>query len=165
MLNKLILGDLVRGFPKLKFTNDKICNVCKKGKKTKSSFKAKKEVKSTRSLQLLHMDLCGQVIIQSREGTKLILVVIDNLFRYTWNMFLKTKYEIAGQLIIFAKVIQSKLNCKIGSIRFDNGTEFENSQIEEFCANNGITHNYSTPRTSQHNGSMEIKNKTLVENS
>ena len=39
LLNKLVARDLVRRLPKVKFTNDKVCDACAKGKQTKSSFK------------------------------------------------------------------------------------------------------------------------------
>ncbi|KAH0769725.1 hypothetical protein KY290_013706 [Solanum tuberosum] len=68
LLNKLVAGDLVRGLPKLKFSNDKICDACAKWKQTRSSFKTKKGVTTTRPLELLHMDLCGLVRIQRRGG-------------------------------------------------------------------------------------------------
>ncbi|XP_049364162.1 uncharacterized protein LOC125828888 [Solanum verrucosum] len=64
--------------------------------------------------------------------------------------------------ITFAKAIQLKVNCKIGSIRSDHGTEFENTQSEGFCAENGIHHNFSAPRTPQQNRVVERKNRTLV---
>ncbi|XP_049349519.1 uncharacterized protein LOC125814108 [Solanum verrucosum] len=65
LLNKLVAGDLVRGLPKLMFSNDKICDACAKGKQTRFSFKAKKGVSTTRPLELLHMNLCEPVRIQS----------------------------------------------------------------------------------------------------
>ncbi|KAH0710848.1 hypothetical protein KY284_012275 [Solanum tuberosum] len=68
LLNKLVARDLVRGLPRLKFSNDKVCDACAKGKQTRSSFKAKKGVSTTRPLELLHMDICGPVRIQSRGG-------------------------------------------------------------------------------------------------
>ena len=42
LLSKLISKDLVRGLPKLKFAENKICEACVKGKQIKSSFKPKK---------------------------------------------------------------------------------------------------------------------------
>ncbi|GKE32860.1 retrovirus-related pol polyprotein from transposon TNT 1-94, partial [Tanacetum coccineum] len=42
--------------------------------------------------------------------------------------------------------------------------EFDNEvQFGEFCNANGITHNFSAPRTSQSNGVVERKNRTLQE--
>ncbi|XP_069145684.1 uncharacterized protein [Solanum lycopersicum] len=63
LLNKLISKDLVRGLPKLKFAENKICEACVKGKQIGSSFKPKKQVTSSRTLELLHMDLCGPLKI------------------------------------------------------------------------------------------------------
>ncbi|GJR08823.1 retrovirus-related pol polyprotein from transposon TNT 1-94 [Tanacetum coccineum] len=50
------------------------------------------------------------------------------------------------------------------SIRIDHGREFDNEvQFGEFCNANGITHNFSAPRTPQSNGVVERKNRTLQE--
>ncbi|GJV30329.1 retrovirus-related pol polyprotein from transposon TNT 1-94 [Tanacetum coccineum] len=50
------------------------------------------------------------------------------------------------------------------SIRTDHGREFDNEvQFGEFCDANGITHNFSAPRTPQSNGVVERKNRTLQE--
>ncbi|GJW93847.1 retrovirus-related pol polyprotein from transposon TNT 1-94 [Tanacetum coccineum] len=56
------------------------------------------------------------------------------------------------------------LGCTIVSIRTDHGREFDNEvQFGEFCNANGITHNFSAPRTPQSNGVVERKNRTLQE--
>ncbi|GKB00635.1 retrovirus-related pol polyprotein from transposon TNT 1-94 [Tanacetum coccineum] len=48
--------------------------------------------------------------------------------------------------------------------RTDHGREFDNEvQFGEFCNSNGITHNFSAPRTPQSNGVVERKNRTLQE--
>ncbi|GJW20488.1 retrovirus-related pol polyprotein from transposon TNT 1-94 [Tanacetum coccineum] len=52
----------------------------------------------------------------------------------------------------------------IVSIRTDHGREFDTEvQFGEFCNANGITHNFSAPRTPQSNGVVEKKNRTLQE--
>ncbi|XP_015162449.1 uncharacterized protein [Solanum tuberosum] len=73
LLNKLVVGDLVHGLPKLKFYENKIGDACMRRKKTGSSFKKKKRVITTRPLELLYMDLCGLVRIQNRDVKKYIL--------------------------------------------------------------------------------------------
>nr|GEW45900.1 retrovirus-related Pol polyprotein from transposon TNT 1-94 [Tanacetum cinerariifolium] len=46
----------------------------------------------------------------------------------------------------------------------DSSREFDNEvQFGEFCNANGITHNFSAPRTPQSNGMVKRKNKTLQE--
>ncbi|GKC68944.1 retrovirus-related pol polyprotein from transposon TNT 1-94 [Tanacetum coccineum] len=48
--------------------------------------------------------------------------------------------------------------------RTDHGREFDNEvQFGEFYKANGITHNFSAPRTPQSNGVVEKKNRTLQE--
>jgi transposase InsO family protein len=58
---------------------------------------------------------------------------------------------------------QNKFNAKIKKIRSDNGTEFKNTQVEDFLDEEGIKHEFSAPYTPQHNGVIERKNHTLIE--
>ncbi|GJV54079.1 ribonuclease H-like domain-containing protein [Tanacetum coccineum] len=47
--------------------------------------------------------------------------------------------------------------------RSDNGTEFKNRDVIEFCGSKGIKREYSNARTPQQNGVAERKNRTLIE--
>src|SRR3954468_21179226 len=87
-LNKLTKHDLVIGLPKIKFVKDKLCDACQKGKQTKSSFKPKNVVTTTRPLQLLHMDLFGPSRTRSFGGNVYALVIVDDYSRYSWTLFL-----------------------------------------------------------------------------
>ncbi|GKA07564.1 ribonuclease H-like domain-containing protein [Tanacetum coccineum] len=51
----------------------------------------------------------------------------------------------------------------INKKRCDNGTEFKNYVMNEFCAKKGIKREFSVARTSQQNGVTERKNRTLIE--
>ncbi|MCI03437.1 retrovirus-related pol polyprotein from transposon tnt 1-94, partial [Trifolium medium] len=46
----------------------------------------------------------------------------------------------------------------IVKIRSDHGKEFENSKFSEFCASEGIEHEFSSPITPQQNGEAEAMN-------
>ncbi|GJV20256.1 retrovirus-related pol polyprotein from transposon TNT 1-94 [Tanacetum coccineum] len=110
------------------------------------------------------MDLFGPSAIRSYGGNRYTLVIVDDYSRYTWTRFLKDKTEAFDQFEIFSKKIQNQLGCTIVSIRTDHGREFDNEvQFGEFCNANGITHNFSAPRTPQSNGVVERKNRTLQE--
>ena len=50
LLNKLSKNNLVIGLPKLKFSKERICDVCQKGKQVKTSFKPKNVVFTSISL-------------------------------------------------------------------------------------------------------------------
>ncbi|GKC24498.1 retrovirus-related pol polyprotein from transposon TNT 1-94 [Tanacetum coccineum] len=121
-------------------------------------------VSTTKCLELLHMDLFGPSTIQSYEGNFHTLVIVDDYSRYTWTRFLKHKNEDFDHFEILSKKIQVQKGCPIISIRTDHGREFDNEvQFGAFCDANGITHNFSAPRTPQSNGVVERKNQTLQE--
>ncbi|GJW76017.1 ribonuclease H-like domain-containing protein [Tanacetum coccineum] len=163
LIQSLASKELVRNLPKLKF-DQHFCNACKIGKQAHASHKAKNIVSMTRCLELLHMDLFGPSAVQSYGGNHYTLVIVDDYSRYTWTRFLKDKTEAFDQFEIFSKKIQNQLGCTIVSIRTDHGREFDNEvQFGEFCNANGITHNFSAPRTPQSNGVVERKNRTLQE--
>ncbi|GJY00519.1 putative ribonuclease H-like domain-containing protein [Tanacetum coccineum] len=58
---------------------------------------------------------------------------------------------------------ENQLNQKVKTIRSDNGTEFKNKEVIEFCGLKGIKREYSNARTPQQNGVAERKNRTLIE--
>lgn len=58
-------------------------------------------------------------------------------------------------------MLQKKLKCELMSLRFDYGTEFENSKFLKFYTKNSVVHNFSTPREQQQNCVVEQKNRTL----
>ncbi|GJY67174.1 ribonuclease H-like domain-containing protein, partial [Tanacetum coccineum] len=83
--------------------------------------------------------------------------------RFSWVFFLRTKDETSGILKEFIRQIQNQLNHKVKTIRSDNGTEFKNKDVIEFCGSMGIKREYSNARTPQQNGVVERKNMTLIE--
>ncbi|GKC73914.1 retrovirus-related pol polyprotein from transposon TNT 1-94, partial [Tanacetum coccineum] len=103
------------------------------------------------------MDLFGPSSVRSYRGNRYTLVIVYDYSRYTWTRFLKDKTEAFDQFKILSKKIQNQLGCTIVSIRTDHGREFDNEvQFGEFCNANGITHNFSAPRTPQSNGVVEL---------
>ncbi|GKA73701.1 ribonuclease H-like domain-containing protein [Tanacetum coccineum] len=62
-----------------------------------------------------------------------------------------------------ASCIENLIDLKVKVIRCDNGTEFKNKIMNQFCEMKGIKREFSVSRTSQHNGVAERKNRTLIE--
>ncbi|GJZ90010.1 putative ribonuclease H-like domain-containing protein [Tanacetum coccineum] len=162
-LNKLVKGNLVRGLPSKIFQNDHTCVACQKGKQHKASCKAKLVSSISQPLQLLHMDLFGPTSVRSINHKTYCLVITDDFSRFSWVFFLRTKDETSGILKDFIRQIENQLNQKVKTIRCDNGTEFKNRDIIEFCGSKGIKREYSNARTPQQNGVAERKNRTLIE--
>ncbi|GJS77858.1 putative ribonuclease H-like domain-containing protein [Tanacetum coccineum] len=162
-INDLARKDLVRGLPRLKFEKDHLCSACQLGKSKKFSHKPKSENTNMEVLHTLHMDLCGPMRVQSINGKKYILVIVDDYSRFTWVKFLRSKDETPEFVINFLKQIQVGLNKTVRYIRTDNGTEFVNQVMSKYYEGVGIFHQKSIPRTPQQNGVVERRNRTLVE--
>ncbi|GJU46315.1 putative ribonuclease H-like domain-containing protein [Tanacetum coccineum] len=162
-INDLARKDLVRGLPRLKFEKDHLCSACQLGKSKKYSHKPKSENTNMEVLHTLHMDLCGPMRVQSINGKKYILVIVDDYSRFTWVKFLRSKDETPEFVINFLKQIQVGLNKTVRYIRTDNGTEFVNQVMSKYYEDVGIFHQKSVPRTPQQNGIVERRNRTLVE--
>nr|GEU89175.1 retrovirus-related Pol polyprotein from transposon TNT 1-94 [Tanacetum cinerariifolium] len=163
LIQSLSSKELVRNLPKLKFESH-FCGACNIGKQVHTSHKPKTMVSTTKCLELLHMDLFGPLVVQSYEGNFYTLVVVDDYSRYTWTRFLKHKNKAFDYFEILSKKIQVQKGCPIISIHTDHGREFDNKvKFRALCDANGITHNFSDPRTPQSNEVVEHKNQTLQE--
>ncbi|GJT11077.1 retrovirus-related pol polyprotein from transposon TNT 1-94 [Tanacetum coccineum] len=64
-INLLSKYDIVTGLPKLKFIKDHLCSSCELGKAKRKFFKTKTTPSSKRRLQILHIDLCGPMRVES----------------------------------------------------------------------------------------------------
>ncbi|GJT07984.1 putative reverse transcriptase, RNA-dependent DNA polymerase [Tanacetum coccineum] len=58
---------------------------------------------------------------------------------------------------------ENLIDKKVKIIRCDNGTEFKNKVMSEFCEQKGIKREFSVARTPQQNGVAERRNRTLIE--
>ncbi|GJS54805.1 putative ribonuclease H-like domain-containing protein [Tanacetum coccineum] len=162
-INKLVKENLVRDLPLKRFENDQTCVACLKGKQHRASCKTKAFSPITKPLFMLHMDLFGPTFVSSLMHKKYCLVVTDDYSRFSWVFFLKTKDETSEILKNFIKEIENLVDKKVKIIRSDNGTEFKNKVLDEFCREKGIKREYSVARIPQQNGVVERKNRTLIE--
>ncbi|GJW02963.1 putative ribonuclease H-like domain-containing protein [Tanacetum coccineum] len=162
-MNKLVRGNLVRGLPSKIFENDHTCVACQKGKQHKASCKTKTVSSISQPLQMLHMDLFGPTFVKSIMKKMYCLVVTDDFSRFSWVFFLATKDETSGILKAFITGIENQINHRVKIIRCDNGTEFKNKEMNQFCEMKGIKREFSVARTPQQNRVAERKNRTLIE--
>ncbi|GJS11439.1 retrovirus-related pol polyprotein from transposon TNT 1-94 [Tanacetum coccineum] len=162
-INKLVKENLVRGLLSKRFENDQTCVAFLKGKQHKASCKSKIQNSITQPLFMLHMDLFAPTFVSSLMNKKYCLVVTDDYSRFTWVFFLETKYETTGILKSFITEVENLVDKKVKIIKCDNGTEFKNRVMSEFCEKKGIKKEFSVARTPQQNGVAKRRNRTLIE--
>nr|GEY54335.1 putative ribonuclease H-like domain-containing protein [Tanacetum cinerariifolium] len=74
-----------------------------------------------------------------------------------------TNDETSDILKKFISEIENLNDYKVKIIRCDNGGEFRNKEMNDFCSQKGIKREFSNARTSQQNGVAERRNRTLIE--
>ncbi|GKB77774.1 putative ribonuclease H-like domain-containing protein, partial [Tanacetum coccineum] len=161
-LNKLVKGNLVRGLPSKLFKINQTSIACQKGKQHRASCKTKAVSSIYQPLQMLHMDLFGLAFVKSLMKKTYCLVVTDDFSRFSWVFFLATKDETSEILKSFITNIENLIDLRVKVIRSDNGTEFKNKIMNQFCEIKGIRKEFSISRTPQQNSVAERKNRTLI---
>nr|GEW25959.1 retrovirus-related Pol polyprotein from transposon TNT 1-94 [Tanacetum cinerariifolium] len=131
-INNLVKNNLVQGLPKMKFEKDHLCSACKQGKIHRKHHKSKTAFSLNKPLYLLHMDLCGSMRVESINGNRYVLVIVDDYTRYTWVFFLHSKDEASDVIISFIKKTQVNLQLQVQRVRTDNSTEFKNKTLAKF---------------------------------
>ncbi|GJZ99425.1 retrovirus-related pol polyprotein from transposon TNT 1-94 [Tanacetum coccineum] len=79
---------------------DRLCSTYERGKSKKATLPPKLVPSTHSKLELIHMDLCELLRVESINRKKYILVIVDDYSRYTWK------------------------------VRTDNGTEFKNATLQ-----------------------------------
>ncbi|GJY28588.1 chaperone protein ClpC1, chloroplastic [Tanacetum coccineum] len=116
------------------------------------SHKPKVEDSIQEKIYLLHMDLCGSIRVQSINGRKYILVIVDDFSQFTWVKFIRSKDEVPEFVIKFLKMIQVRLNATVRNIRIDSSTDFVNQRLRTYSEEVRISHQTSVAHTPQQNG-------------
>ncbi|GJY74579.1 retrovirus-related pol polyprotein from transposon TNT 1-94 [Tanacetum coccineum] len=159
-INLLSKNNIVNGLPKLKFAKVHLCSSCELRKAKRKAFHTKTTPSSKRRLQLLHIDLCGPMRVESINGKKYVLVIVDDYSRYTWTHFLGSKDETPEVLIDFLTLIQRGLHAQVRTVQTDKGTEFLNKNLHAYFAKEGIRHETSTARTPEQKDVVERRKRS-----
>ncbi|GJS54425.1 retrovirus-related pol polyprotein from transposon TNT 1-94 [Tanacetum coccineum] len=115
----------------------------KSWKSKKNYHKPKVDNTNQEKLYLLHMDLCGQMRVESINGKKYILVIVDDYSRFTWVKFLRLKDQTPEVIIKCLKQIPVRLNATVKNVRIDNGIEFVNQTLKDYYEYVKIMHQTS----------------------
>nr|GEU95023.1 hypothetical protein [Tanacetum cinerariifolium] len=67
------------------------------------------------------------------------------------------------ECMLWHRRLENLKDLKVKIIRCDNGGEFRNKEMNDFCSQKGIKREFSNARTPQQNGVAERRNRTLIE--
>nr|GFC25178.1 retrotransposon protein, putative, unclassified [Tanacetum cinerariifolium] len=70
--------------------------------------------------------------VESINGKRYVLVVVDDYSRYTWVFFIHSKDEASEVIISFIKKTQVNLQLQVQRVQTDNSTEFKKTLAKFF---------------------------------
>jgi len=108
---------------------------------------------------LIHLDIWGPFSIESVDGFRYFLTLVDDCTRTTWVYMMKNKSEVSNIFPVFVKLIFTQYNAKIKAIRSDNVKELA---FTKFVKEQGMIHQFSCAYTPQQNSVVERKHQHLL---
>ena len=161
-LKQLRDKDMMHGLPQLE-SHSGVCEGCQYGKQHRDEFPKNQALRANAPLEVVHVDLCGPMKVESIAGNKYFMLLKDDCTRMIWVYFLKYKSESFSCFRKFKAMTELQCGFKVKCLRSDRGGEFMSTEFVQFCENEGIQRQHTLAYTPQHNGVIERKNRTVVE--
>ena len=103
----------------------------------------------------LHADLSGRKL-QSLQGYRYYLIVVDDCSRYRWVRMLRNKSDAENEVCALIEAVErEKAPAKVSVFRSDGGGEFITASLKEFFKQRGIKPEKSAPYSQFQNGVAE----------
>ncbi|KAL0379260.1 UNVERIFIED_CONTAM: Retrovirus-related Pol polyprotein from transposon TNT 1-94 [Sesamum radiatum] len=99
----------------------------------------------------------------SHEQNRYFILFIDDYSRMTWVYFMREKSEVFKIFKKFKNLVEKQSGQRIKVLRSDRGKEYNNSEFDKFCEEEGIDHQTTVSYNPQQNGVSEMKNRTVME--
>ena len=160
---KQMATGLVSGMGKISFTHPIVdCRACALGKLKRKPISTQPASRVQLLLELVHSDVCGPMEVAGTGGAVYFALVIDDLSRYVFVLFLPKKSDLLEKLSNLLAFLKVNKNTSIKSLRCDNGGEYTTKHAKNFCHKNGISIEYTAPNSPQQNGVAERKNGSIM---
>ena len=100
----------------------KQCLICSKARQHRLPF-PHSQIHSTHAFELVHIDLWGPYRVQTYNGYKYFLTIVDDYSRTTWTHLLATKSNALLLIKAFIEMLFTQFNAKVQTIRSNNALE------------------------------------------
>ncbi|WVZ96386.1 hypothetical protein U9M48_042031 [Paspalum notatum var. saurae] len=134
---------------------DQLCDACLAGKHRHAPFPQQAQRRATRSLDLIHGDLCGPVTPATPSDNRFFLLLVDDYSRYMWLTLLRSKDEAANAIKHIQAPAERKSGNQLGALRTDRGGEFTAAHFRDYCTELGVHRELTAPYSPQQNGVVE----------
>jgi transposase InsO family protein len=137
------------------------CPPCLLGKATRKPMPKGTPNKSTAPLDKIHLDLTGKSKVTSQGNSNYVMFITDDYSKMRFAIFLSRKSGATEKLTHWCRMAERHTNRKVKTIQCDQGSEFTNSILRNWCTTNGIRLQFSNVATPQENGLAEVTNRII----
>ncbi|XP_048635048.1 uncharacterized protein LOC125608656 [Brassica napus] len=157
-LAKLLHVPGIKALHKTSLSAVENCPVCPLAKQRRLPFVFHNHISSF-PFDLVHMDVWGPFSVESTEGYRYFLTLVDDCTRVTWIYFLKNKSDVSKVFPAFIQHVHLQYKANIKSIRTDNAPELA---FTDLVCKHGMIHQFSCAYTPQQNSVVERKHQHIL---
>ena len=157
-LQRLDVISEVLGTTRHKNKSVDFCHVCHLAKQRKLPFPSPNNICNS-NFELLHIDIWGPFSVETVEGYRYFLTIVDDHSRATWIYLLKNKSEVLKVFPDFIQQVENQYKVKVKSVRSDNASELN---FTKFYQEKGIMAYHSCPETPEQNSVVERKHQHIL---
>jgi len=163
---QLVRGDMVSGInvsaADFSNSNKQLCEPCVLAKHCREPFPSS-DSKSTKPLQLVHMDVCGPIQVDSLGGSRYFATYLDDFSRVSVVQPIDRKSDVYTTTLDVLAKLERLSGQRVRAVRTDGGGEYLSNALEDYFRKQGITHQVTVRYSPQQNGAAERLNRTLME--
>lgn len=138
-----------------------LCEPCVMGKQHRLPFKPSTST-AARPLALIHTDVCGPLPVTSLGGNNYFVTLLDDYSKLSVVHPIASKSDTANAVKSTITLLENQTGHHLQRLRCDNGSEYINADLKEFCASKGIKLETTVRYTPEQNGAAERLNRTLM---
>ena len=134
------------------------CDACTRGKLNRPALGKRGLDRGTRPGEVLHMDTAIVVLRDDKTNRKYHeywVCIIDAFSEARMTVITTSKTDIPDGVIRTLRGVEAVTGRKVRRLHCDQGSEFDNSKLSRFCADNGTQFDLSPARQKEMNGIAE----------
>ena len=131
------------------------CHLAGHVKRNQGLHQGKLAGRATMPGESLHADVAGLIVPMGIGNAKYVLVVVDELTRFSWVFPLRKNAQTARLLALLIQRINTQIRRPgepgVRRLHTDQGGEFKSTSLDKFCHWKGIVHTFTDRAQSQSN--------------
>uniref|UniRef100_A0AAV1TK72 Integrase catalytic domain-containing protein n=1 Tax=Peronospora matthiolae TaxID=2874970 RepID=A0AAV1TK72_9STRA len=145
-----------------KLSGSSVCQGCLEGKMVQRPFPSNPNKRHYDPFELLHIDTCGPMEVDSLGGSKYLLLIVDESSGCMKGFSLRAKSDSEECIKKYIMAVQTQFDYKVKFVRHDGARQFAANSLKAFYDDQGIEQQVTVPYAHQTNGTAERAIRTIV---